>query len=63
MVKRVMWNMPKPETRWRRKSDGRVDTAKSNDGSMHILMYSPETNRHWHIQVQNFYRKYEAVGE
>jgi hypothetical protein len=56
-----MITQPARETQWRRKSDGRIDTVKGGDGSWSVLMYSSETNRHWHIQLKNFYRKYEAL--
>lgn len=59
----MTWAMPDPGSKWCRKSDGRIDTAEGHDGSKYVLMYCPETNRHWHIQIQNFYRKYGVCEE
>lgn len=58
----MTYTTPITDSKWHRKSDMRVDVVKGCDGKW-VLMYSPITNRHWHVQIQNFYRKYIEAEE
>lgn len=58
-----MYEMPKPDSLWRRKKDDRVDKVVGSDGSRYVLMYSEATGRHWHIGIAGFNKRYAPAEE